>query len=110
TRAFGPPPPPGASDRGIGLAGLAAVGSKVFFSQGAGLWMSDGTPAGTRQVPGSTLSGSGSDPHDLLAVGARLFFAACDGSISNLWTNLGTAASTVPVTHLPTDGPRCLTL
>ncbi len=76
---------------------LIAAGSRLFFA-GADrkLWISDGTPAGTRQV-GNVLFDDGlpKSTSTPVAVGGKLFFIGNDGSGDReLWVSDGTDAST----------------
>ena len=77
---------------------------------GAELWKSDGTAAGTVIVkdifPGSDTSGTAysSSPQDLTNVGGTLFFTAEDEAIGReLWTSDGTASGTVMVKDIDPD-------
>ncbi|MBK8980129.1 MAG: hypothetical protein IPM29_29870 [Planctomycetes bacterium] len=96
----------------------APDGVRMFFvasDPGAGreVWISDGTPAGTRVVadvsPG-LLGGSA----ELVAFGGGVFFSVGDGLRSGLWATAGTAATTLQVRALGAgpaeEPPRELTL
>lgn len=89
---------------------MAPVGSKVFIPandavHGKELWVSDGTPAGTKFVkdiyPGT---GSGS-PTYLTAAGSRVFFLAnSPGNRRELWVSDGSEAGTYLVKDIiPND-------
>lgn len=59
--------------------GAAIAGNRVFFpvpssSSGPGIWMTDGTPAGTRLVTALDPSPSSSGPGPLTAFGDQLYF------------------------------------
>jgi ELWxxDGT repeat protein len=103
--------------------GLTRVGTRVFFAastagdhcgltDGAELWVTDGTPEGTQRV--ADIGGAqGSDPTWLTAVAGTLYFSADDGTHRReLWRSDGTAAGTRMVADIdPTRGsaPRQLT-
>jgi uncharacterized delta-60 repeat protein len=103
------------------LSNLTAVGNTLFFTgddgmNGAELWKSDGTTAGTMMVkdihPGSqydpftfqfTLNHS--NPGSLKAVGNVLYFSAEDGIHGQeLWKSDGTEAGTVMVKDIQNGG------
>ena len=101
------------SVKDAGIAGLTAVGSRVYFvagdpTNGRQVWVSDGTAAGTRMVkavaaapPGAqqmptwqTVPSPG-DPRVLAAVGDRVVFSAPTAAGGRqLWATDGTAAGT----------------
>ncbi len=102
-----------------GIAGSDAtpwqvVGSDLFFAafdsvHGIELWATDGSVAGTRLVldiqPGANSALNGSlpvaGPAFFGVLGARLFFAANDGTAgSELWASDGTAAGTTRVADI----------
>ncbi len=67
----------GGSARSRPLAGLRAVGDRVFFAFGTALWVSDGTPGGTvslngRPAPGEPVA------TDLTPAGDLLFYVKSD--------------------------------
>ena len=64
-----------------------AAGGKLFFAVDGQLWVSDGTAAGTLQVPGAH---PGLD--SIAAVGNRVVFCTFDGGVI---ASDGTAAGTV---------------
>jgi len=83
-----------------GLIGeVTAAGNKLFFqgqndADGAGLWVSDGTPAGTRIVKDLFPPNEGGIIQQV-AVGNKLFFQFADySSVSGLWVSDGTADGT----------------
>lgn len=82
---------------------LLRLGDVVFFraddgSQGAELWMSDGTVEGTALVKDILPGPGGGFPAALTRVGAELYFAANDGAHGQeLWKSDGTEAGTVMV-------------
>jgi ELWxxDGT repeat protein len=93
---------------------VALLGRKVVFNAFAAgqdvddrqeLWVSDGTPAGTRQLTANG-TGSSADIEDLLAVGDRVFFTAFrqDGYSRSLWRSGGTAEDTLELPDLSLGG------
>jgi ELWxxDGT repeat protein len=89
--------------------GLAAAGGKIFVSAATspgsgspvgGLWVTDGTVAGTRQIGSTGFVGD----RGTTDFGGRLVFAGPGGNPSGnaLWTSDGTAAGTQPL--LAADG------
>ena len=96
-----PGPNPGVVIDQYGRAPLVSVGGTVFFVaddgvNGAELWKSDGSSAGTMLVvdvaPGSASAGI----RDMASNGAHLFFNSNVGA-GNLWRSDGTAAGTMPL-------------
>lgn len=69
---------------GSGVQDLLAVGESLFFTAfsetfGRELWVSDGTPDGTHvHTFIDTVTGIGSNPHNLAAFGGTLYFVAND--------------------------------
>jgi ELWxxDGT repeat protein len=85
----------------------AELGGKVYFIGeqfgqpppiGYGLWVTDGTAAGTQRLAFHSPSIA---PGFLRKLGDRLFYAASDGSGLTLWRSDGTAAGTVAVVDFP---------
>lgn len=79
---------------------LVPMGESLFFiADGSRLWKTDGTDAGTILVKAI---GPSTNPRQLTAVGATLFFVAGDaiGGI-DLWKSDGTEAGTVVVRDTP---------
>jgi ELWxxDGT repeat protein len=80
---------------------FAVSGSTVFFSandgvNGAELWKTDGTTAGTSLVRDIRTATSGSLPANLVNVNGRLYFTADDGNSGReLWQSDGTAIGTI---------------
>ena len=71
---------------------------KLFFRGGdgeGGLWLTNGTPAGTWAIPGA-----GSGPTDMTLLGDRLLYAATDWLGRELWSTKGSAATTSKVIDL----------
>ncbi|MBC7818956.1 MAG: hypothetical protein IAG10_18870, partial [Planctomycetaceae bacterium] len=85
-----------------------AVGNSVFFVandgvNGAELWKTDGTAAGTVLVADVNAGASGSSPQQLTNVNGTLFFTADNGvNGRELWKSDGTAAGTVMVKDIST--------
>jgi ELWxxDGT repeat protein len=83
-----------------GIRSLTAFGGKVYFSyddgaHGRELWVSDGTPAGTRLFADIQPGAGSSDPRHLHAEGTVLLFAASDGVHGvEPWRTDGTAPGT----------------
>lgn len=79
---------------------LTVVGNQLFFTaddgqRGTELWISDGTPTGTRLVKEITPGRAGTWISFTTAVGNRLFFVADDGQRGHeLWVSDGTSAGT----------------
>jgi ELWxxDGT repeat protein len=93
------------------FGGTALSGTTLYFgaagTNGAQLWQTDGTSAGTRLVtpiaPGFVNSLS-STPSDLTFAGTTLYFAAADGPHGDeLWASDGTAVGTRLVKDINTD-------
>ena len=75
------------------------VGGQVFYAakdspNGPQLWVSDGSPEGTRPAGAIHGSGPGSFPSELVRAGSEIRFVACDGQSRTVWRSGGTAAST----------------
>ncbi len=90
-------------------ANLTSVGDTLFFSgtdnHGLdGLFVSDGTAAGTREVAVANAGASGLAPDEIVAANGRVFFSGVDASGSTgLWTSNGTTAGTVELAVGGTD-------
>jgi ELWxxDGT repeat protein len=84
----------------VGIRSLTALGGKVYFSyddgaHGRELWVSDGTPAGTRLFADIQPGAGSSNPRHLHAEGNILLFAASDGVHGiEPWRTDGTAPGT----------------
>ena len=82
------------------VGSLFAIGSTLYFAADDGahheqLWMSDGTPAGTTQLPAINPTGD-ADPSGLTNLNGTLYFSATDGVHgSELWKLDGTTSSMV---------------
>lgn len=94
--------------------------SRAYFTLLSGerrmLWVTDGTPAGTRPAaPRFSPEGEATCSLALAAAGSQVFFtASLPGQASTLWVSNGTEAGTRPVTEalVPTDAdsfPQFLT-
>ncbi|MBI5852074.1 MAG: hypothetical protein HZB39_13760 [Planctomycetes bacterium] len=80
---------------------LTAVGSRVFFiansaADGEDLWVTDGSPSGTRQVAELSPRALVGGLFGLKAVGARIVFGRFENEgFAELWSSDGTVAGTV---------------
>jgi ELWxxDGT repeat protein len=88
---------------------LTDVNGTLFFTandgNGAELWKSDGTVAGTVLVADINSDSSSSSPSVLTNLNGTLFFAADDGAHgTELWQSDGTAAGTVVVADINPGG------
>jgi ELWxxDGT repeat protein len=85
---------------------FAVMGGKLYFratdANGAELWVSDGTSAGTVLVKNIRPGSSSSSPTALMVVGGnKIFFTANDGTTSTeLYVSDGTTANTYRVADL----------
>jgi len=89
---------------------LTNVNGTLFFTaddgvNGAELWKTDGTAAGTVMVKDINSVTGPSDPYNLANVNGTLFFSAFDGVSRELWKSDGTAAGTVMVKDINTSMP-----
>ena len=88
---------------------LTSDGSVTYFSAGDGvngreLWITDGTPEGTRMVKNINPSGD-SNPGSLTLISSVLYFSADDGIHGReLWTSDGTEAGTRMVADINKSG------
>lgn len=85
---------------------FTASGNSVYFAatsvQGEELWVTDGTPAGTRMTADVRAGSRGSNPRTFTpAGGGVLYFVADDGTGRAYWRTDGT--TTTKVSGLPTD-------
>jgi len=88
-------------------ADFGVLGSEVLFAgydslTGHELWKSDGTAAGTVLLkdicPGTSLTGTDSDPASFATIGGAVYFAALDKTAGReLWKSDGSASGTVLV-------------
>jgi len=84
----------------VGIRSLTALGGKVYFTyddgtHGRELWVSDGTPDGTRLFADIQPGAGSSNPRHLHAEGNILLFAASDGVHGvEPWRTDGTAPGT----------------
>ncbi len=91
-------------------AELTPAGDRLFFvaqdeAHGSELWVTDGTPAGTRLVFDVRRGPVSSAPAGLVAAGARIYFSAEDGEHGReLWTSDGTPEGTRMVVDLNPSG------
>jgi ELWxxDGT repeat protein len=93
---------------------MAAAGERLFFSGcsyafGCELWVSDGTPEGTRQLKDLVGGARSSFPRQFTPVGGRLFFSAIDANQNPaLWVSDGSARGTVLLRRGPLSGGAAL--
>jgi len=82
---------------------MIVVGSKLFFTaqttaSGEELWVSDGTPTGTKMVKDIVSGANGSNPQWLSAIGNKCYFTATTTTQgTELWVSDGTDAGTTLV-------------
>src|SRR5579871_465338 len=104
-----------ASTTGLDPSSPAAFSGKIFFSgedstNSSGLWVTDGTAAGTTELggvgnAGVTGTSGGLDPFWLVVANGRLFFEGRDASDDfGLWVSDGTAAGTTEIGGLADQG------
>ena len=93
--------------------GFTALGNKVFFSavdtyEYGGLWVTDGTTAGTTEVGGPRNAGirgaagpgSSFGPTDFTVFGNKMLFEAFDHTGAHgIWVTDGTAAGTIEISY-----------
>lgn len=88
---------------------FAMAGGRAFFvattpAEGAELWVTNGTGAGTRLVADVMAGEVSSNPTSLTALGAStLVFVATDASGTHLWTTSTGTLATNLLTDVPTD-------
>jgi len=88
------------SATGAGLNQLVSFGSDVLFTfydttGTAGLWITDGTSGGSREIMTAGTAGAPRSVSDLTVLGSRaLFLAQSAGGVASLWSTDGTAAGT----------------
>ena len=93
----------GGGDSGGSGSGAGSPSSVRYFSandgvNGAELWKTDGTEAGTVMVKDINTTGSGSNPFGFTVLNGTTYFAANDGMNGlELWKTDGTTAGTVMV-------------
>lgn len=101
---------------------MVTTGNGLLFftastlASGDELWVTDGTPAGTKMVKDLRAGAEGSDPRWLCAVGRKVFFSASaeDNIGRELYVSDGTEAGTKLVKNIYVDAgkssaPECLT-
>jgi ELWxxDGT repeat protein len=79
---------------------LALLGNRLFFNANDGygneLWSVDARSGGAPRLVANLATGApGSSPGNLLSLGDKLAFTACDGSQFSRWASAGSAESTV---------------
>ncbi len=88
---------------GSNIFDLTAIGSTLFFratdnTNGAELWKSNGTAAGTILVKDINPGSANASPYSLTVMGGTLFFGASDNANgAELWKSDGTTAGTLLV-------------
>jgi uncharacterized delta-60 repeat protein len=77
---------------------LAEIGGVLYFTIGGDLWQSDGTDAGTVNIPITTSGTAGTTASVALNINGTTYFVADDGvSGAELWKSDGTDAGTILV-------------
>lgn len=72
-----------------------AVFTATMQNTGAELWVTDGTPLGTRLIADIRPGEEGSAPQDAVVAGEKVFFTADDGLHGReLWVTDGTSSGT----------------
>ena len=114
-------PVTGQGPLGLEGAGPTSIGTKALFSgadiktvPGVGLWITDGTIAGTSEIGGlddagvAGASGLGLHPYDITAFGnGKAIFVGFDSTtnpVAELWATDGTAAGTIELGGLGNQG------
>jgi ELWxxDGT repeat protein len=85
---------------GVSVNGLTAAGSYLFFRGPNGLWRTDGTAAGTMQLPGALEQYQLLSDNLVAKDGLLWFIARTIGAGSELWRSDGTPAGTLRQTDL----------
>jgi ELWxxDGT repeat protein len=104
-----------ANATGLNPFGMVVFNGKTYFrgqdsSNKSGLWVTDGTAAGTTEIGGAGSTGiagvnaAGFNPTVLGVAGGRLFLEGGDTSSFGLWVSDGTAAGTVEIGGLGSQG------
>jgi ELWxxDGT repeat protein len=85
---------------------LTVIGNRAWFQANDGergneLWITDGTPEGTRLVKDICPGSGGSDPHYFVEAGSRTYFCANDREHGiELWSSDGTSEGTTLVADI----------
>jgi ELWxxDGT repeat protein len=91
-------------DSELAVGYLAVAGNQLFVFVGSGLWVGDGTDAGTRLVSASaSITIDAEVPSPAAVLGNRLAFITGDAS-PGLWISDGTAAGTIALKPGTQDG------
>jgi ELWxxDGT repeat protein len=77
--------------------GLVYFVGKNFNGQDAEVYVTDGTPAGTKILKDIEVGTFGSDPADFLMLGNKFLFTVTYTATPGLWTSDGTEAGTVRI-------------
>ncbi len=98
----------GSDPQSFVLLGSAALFTADDGTHGRELWISNGTFRGTHRVADILPGPQGSEPHDLVRLGNRVYFLAANaantGLGESLWRTDGSAQGTVRVRDLALDG------
>jgi ELWxxDGT repeat protein len=94
---------------GASRAPVGVAGGQIFFracptnpaTPGCRLWSSDGTPGGTRPVPGFGTDTQPQPDGPMATAGGRLFLVAQGTNGSEVWVTDGTAPGTTPLAGVP---------
>lgn len=82
----------------MGTSGVTLFAGRSYHGDGAELWRSDGTAAGTYRLKDINPGAAGSDPSQFVYLNGAMYFAADDGSHGvELWKTDGTTGGTVLV-------------
>lgn len=82
---------------GDGPTWIAALGERLVVFLRSGVWVTDGTPAGTRHVSTTRIAGLPWEFEPPVAFGGKLYFGGAAASGEGLWRTDGTKAGTVQV-------------
>ncbi|MGN6820351.1 MAG: ELWxxDGT repeat protein, partial [Sphingomonas sp.] len=111
--------PTGNHSPSLSFGAPVQAGALGYFAASDGvngneLWVTDGTPGGSRMVTDLVFGGSGSNPQNFYAVGTTIFFTADDGvHARQLYTSDGTTVTRLTSNDLDApynDGARFFTL
>ncbi len=98
----------GSDPQSFVLLGSVALFTADDGTHGRELWISNGTFRGTHRVADILPGPQGSEPHDLVRLGNRVYFLAANAATTllgeSLWRTDGSAQGTVRVRDLALDG------